>query len=135
MRSVVLRRLAALVSLLALLNVVSTVPASAAPHSLTVSTDKGTVAGTAAAGVNRFLGIPYAAPPTDVRRWQPPAPASAWPGVRPATSYGSRCPQSAAGDGPAVRERDQGAVRAGRQAGVRPTHGGCRTRALPLQRL
>ena len=90
MHSVVLRGLAALVSLLALLNVVSAVPASAAPHSLTVSTDKGAVAGTAADGVNRFLGIPYAAPPTGVRRWQPPAPASAWAGVRPATSYGSR---------------------------------------------
>lgn len=106
MHSVVLRGLAALVSLLALLNVVSAVPASAAPHSLTVSTDKGAVAGTAADGVNRFLGIPYAAPPTGVRRWQPPAPASAWPGVRPVTSYGSRCPQSAAGsdNGPGMSE-------------------------------
>ncbi|MEW9552055.1 carboxylesterase/lipase family protein [Nonomuraea sp. NPDC050783] len=60
---------------------------------MTVSTDKGAVAGVTADGVDRFLGIPYAAPPVDARRWQPPAPAPAWSGVRQATAFGSRCMQ------------------------------------------
>ncbi|WP_051831610.1 carboxylesterase/lipase family protein [Streptomyces violens] len=86
-------------SLLTLLTVVSAVPASAAPRPLTVSTDKGLVKGAATDGVDRFLGIPYAAPPVGSRRWQPPAPVSPWTGVRPATTHGSRCLQSATGNG------------------------------------
>jgi len=87
------------VSLLALLTVVSATPASAVPRSLTVSTDKGSVEGASADGIDRFLGIPYAAPPVGAKRWQPPAPASAWSGVRSASAYGSRCPQSTTGTG------------------------------------
>ncbi|MBA6440339.1 MULTISPECIES: carboxylesterase/lipase family protein [Streptomyces] len=99
MRSALRRGLAALVSLLALLTVVSATPASASHRSQTIPTDKGPVAGATAGGVDQFLGIPYAAPPVGARRWQPPAPASAWSDVRPATSYGSRCLQSATGTG------------------------------------
>ncbi|MDH6214874.1 carboxylesterase/lipase family protein [Streptomyces pseudovenezuelae] len=102
MRSVVRRELAALVSLLALLTLVSAVPSSAAPRSLTVATDKGAVAGATAGGVDRFLGMPYAAPPVGAGRWQPPA--SAWSGARSATSYGSRCPQASTGTGPGMSE-------------------------------
>lgn len=104
MRSIVRRQLAALVSLLVLLTVASAVPSSAAPRSLTISTDKGTVAGATADGVDRFLGIPYAAPPVGNKRWQPPAPASAWSSPRSATAYGSRCLQSSAGTGPGMSE-------------------------------
>lgn len=39
-----------------------------------------------------FKGIPYAAPPFGARRFQPPAPAVAWDGVRPALAYGPTAP-------------------------------------------
>ncbi|MFX5237404.1 carboxylesterase family protein, partial [Acinetobacter baumannii] len=32
--------------------------------------------------------------PTGTRRWQPPAAAPGWSGVRQATSFGSICPQT-----------------------------------------
>ena len=44
-------------------------------------------------GVDAFLGIPYAAPPTGRFRWRPPRPAGHWDGVRDATNYGPMCPQ------------------------------------------
>src|SRR5438105_10790058 len=40
-----------------------------------VQTQQGTVKGTAANGVQTFLGVPYAAPPTGPLRWKPPAAA------------------------------------------------------------
>src|SRR6476620_8999716 len=40
----------------------------------TVSTADGPVRGFVENGVNKFLGIPYAAPPTGNLRWMPPAP-------------------------------------------------------------
>ena len=45
------------------------------------------------AAVLRFLGIPYAAPPTGERRWRAPAPVEPWGGVRPARSFGPSAPQ------------------------------------------
>ncbi|MFD0689207.1 carboxylesterase/lipase family protein [Actinomadura fibrosa] len=97
MRSIVRRALAVLAGLLALLTAVSAVPASATPPPLTVSTDKGLVTGASTGGVEKFLGIPYAAPPVGSRRWQPPAPASPWTGARSATTYGPHCLQGANG--------------------------------------
>ncbi|MEU0838696.1 carboxylesterase family protein [Streptomyces sp. NPDC005962] len=100
------RVLAAAVSLAALITIPSAAPmvAPAVGRPLTVFTDKGAVAGAAAEGVGRFLGIPYAAPPVGGLRWQPPAPAATWPGVRSAERPGARCVQTATGTGPGTSE-------------------------------
>ncbi|NJB85334.1 para-nitrobenzyl esterase [Lewinella marina] len=41
-------------------------------------------------GVQRYLGIPFAAPPVGDLRWRPPQPAADWEGVRPAKEFGPR---------------------------------------------
>jgi para-nitrobenzyl esterase len=60
-----------------------------------VQTTTGTVRGVVAPEHRLFAGIPYAAPPVGPLRWQPPAPARPWPGVRDATRTGPRCMQDA----------------------------------------
>ncbi|WP_293374415.1 carboxylesterase family protein [Phenylobacterium sp. SCN 70-31] len=50
-------------------------------------------------GVRAYLGIPFAAPPVEDRRWRPPAPVVPWTGVRHAVSYPSACMQSGRGPG------------------------------------
>ena len=54
---------------------------------LVVQTADGAVRGQAGDGVRTFEGIPYAAPPVGDLRFQPPAPAEAWTGVRDATGF------------------------------------------------
>jgi para-nitrobenzyl esterase len=58
-----------------------------------VPTDKGTLHGTTSGSVRSFLGIPFAAPPTGDKRWQPPQPVDAWRETRDATNAGAMCPQ------------------------------------------
>ena len=43
--------------------------------------------------IYRFLGIPYGASPEGARRWQRPASAPAWAGVRRAVAFGPAAPQ------------------------------------------
>src|SRR5579872_1698376 len=43
--------------------------------------------------VRIFKGVPFAAPPTGNRRWQPPEPAEPWSSVRKADEFGSACVQ------------------------------------------
>src|ERR1700759_632974 len=59
----------------------------------TASTADGAVRGVGAAGVDEFLGLPYAAPPTGGLRWRPPQPPSGWKGVRDATRFAASCPE------------------------------------------
>ena len=58
-----------------------------------VQTATGAVRGVVAPDHRLFAGIPYAAPPVGPLRWQPPAPALPWSGVRDATHSGPRCMQ------------------------------------------
>jgi para-nitrobenzyl esterase len=55
----------------------------------TVATTRGSVRGrTTPQGVDAFLGIPYAEPPTGERRWAPPVPRTPWPDPLDATKFG-----------------------------------------------
>jgi para-nitrobenzyl esterase len=68
----------------------------------TVTLASGSLAGNErdAGGILSFKGIPYAAPPVGERRWQAPAPAAAWSGVRDARTFGSKCWAAAPYGGP-----------------------------------
>jgi para-nitrobenzyl esterase len=55
----------------------------------------GRLEGRRADGVDRFLGIPFAQPPTGARRFLPPEPAAPWSGVRVADEFGGAAPQNA----------------------------------------
>ncbi|WP_394829197.1 carboxylesterase/lipase family protein [Pendulispora albinea] len=65
-------------------------PDAATSSDVTVATDTGPIIGTESNGVRTFLGIPYAAPPVNARRWKAPE-AIRWSEPRPAKSYGPRC--------------------------------------------
>ena len=58
-----------------------------------VTTTGGRVRGTVDAGVNVFLGIPFAKPPIGALRLAAPEPVEPWHGVRPADSFGPPPPQ------------------------------------------
>jgi para-nitrobenzyl esterase len=63
--------------------------------SVVAATDKGPIVGLRTKTMNKFLGIPYAAPPVDGLRWEPPQPAARWHGLRDATEFANHCPQPA----------------------------------------
>jgi para-nitrobenzyl esterase len=72
-----------------------------------VQTAAGAVRGVVATDHRLFAGIPYAAPPLGSLRWQQPAPAATWPGVRDATRAGPRCLQDPGGDPEFGRQTDE----------------------------
>ncbi len=69
--------------------------AETAPIQSTVSVtvQQGEVLGIQNEGVIRFLGIPYAMPPTGNRRWNPPSAAPRWKVPFDAFAYGPECLQ------------------------------------------
>lgn len=68
-------------------------PPSDAAKTITATVSGGTLRGTEHAGIWRFLGIPYAAPPFGSLRFRPPVPAGNWEGVRDATGFSATAPQ------------------------------------------
>jgi len=71
-----------------------------------VSTNKGPVVGLRTETMNKFLGIPYAAPPVGALRWKPPQPRAAWHGQLDATQFANHCPQLASFFGLATTTED-----------------------------
>jgi carboxylesterase type B len=69
-------------------------------------TRDGIVQGFSAGGVDKFLGIPYAAPPVGSLRWRDPQPPARWHGVRSATTLPPACPQPANSNGPRSENED-----------------------------
>ena len=69
-------------------------------------TQSGTVTGIAAEGMDEFLGIRYAAPPTGPLRWQPPQPVPADIATHTATAFGAHCAQPASAYGIASASED-----------------------------
>ena len=67
----------------------------AAAETPVVTIDSGKIAGQEAAGMTRFLGIPYAAPPIGDLRWRAPQAVKPWEGVRDANAFGPVCRQTA----------------------------------------
>src|SRR6266849_3334775 len=59
-----------------------------------VATRDGRVRGISSGGIERFLGVPYTAPPVGELRWRPPQPHRHWTGVREATAFANHCPQN-----------------------------------------
>ena len=45
-----------------------------------------------------YLGIPFAAPPVDEKRWRLPVREESWNGVRAADKFGEPCPQDLSPD-------------------------------------
>src|SRR5581483_701140 len=68
------RLLAAVVSFVLPIVLVPTAKASVSGRAPVVRTDHGFVRGSTVDGVDKFLGIPFAAPPVGDRRFAPPAP-------------------------------------------------------------
>lgn len=75
----------------------SALPAVQAVKSLVVSTSSGLLLGgidSVTPNVVHFLGVPYAEPPTDARRWLPAVRKTGQCGeIIDATSFGPACPQ------------------------------------------
>jgi para-nitrobenzyl esterase len=64
-----------------------------AAYGQVITIDQGMLAGSRADGVERYLGVPFAAAPIGALRWQAPKPAPNWRGVRNATTTAPICLQ------------------------------------------
>ena len=73
-----------------------------------VETGFGKIEGESRGAHERFLGIPYAAPPVGPRRWRAPEAPAAWAHTRPAIAFAPACPQTpSALPGMAVGAQDE----------------------------
>ena len=70
-------------------------PPTASPDSLRTLAQGEVVGFVGRHGDHRFLGLPFAAPPTGELRWRAPRPAETWSGTREALTAGASCPQFA----------------------------------------
>ncbi|KAI0699094.1 carotenoid ester lipase precursor [Cytidiella melzeri] len=61
----------------------------------TVTLDEGTFVGATSGSTNKFLGIPFAKPPTGDLRFSLPVANDPYTGTHQATSFGQSCPQQA----------------------------------------
>jgi carboxylesterase type B len=95
-------------------------PAAATTRQPVAHTQTGLVRGTSAAGVDSFLGIPYAAPPVGDLRFATPRAPAPWHGVRDATTWGDTCPAAASSNGPRSETEDCLFVNVQRPAHARP---------------
>jgi para-nitrobenzyl esterase len=86
------RFLASLLTFLLVLPVLCLAAGCGTPTAV-VSLDSGKVQGTMVGGTQRYLGIPYAAPPVGALRWREPQPVKTWQGVRRCDAVGPECPQ------------------------------------------
>lgn len=90
------RKVAVVVSGILLLSVLSSLFTGCGSAQVpVVGLDSGKVSGAAVSGLDRYLGIPYAAPPMGELRWRPPQPVESWEGVKSCTKVGPDCPQIA----------------------------------------
>jgi para-nitrobenzyl esterase len=93
------RRLSGVISTVAtILFAACTAMAARADHlTATVHVATGDLQGKVVAGVDEFLGIPYAAPPVGDLRWRPPAAPASWSGTRRVTAFANTCAQASRG--------------------------------------
>lgn len=68
--------------------------ATARASAVEIALPAGRLRGSAAAGIRRFLNVPYAAPVGGANRFGPPHPVVPWEGVRDATAAGPTAPQA-----------------------------------------
>jgi len=94
------------VGLVTVLGAVMGPTANAGSDHVVAVTNTGSVVGVRTDTMNKFLGIPYAAPPVKDLRWQPPQPPAPWRGLRDATQFANHCPQPASFFGVASTTED-----------------------------
>ena len=71
-----------------------------------ITLSDGIVVGEVDGATRRFLGIPFAAPPTGERRWLPPEPPEPWDNPLEASEFSAACPQLGSTTSPEASENE-----------------------------
>jgi para-nitrobenzyl esterase len=77
------------------LTAAAAVAADRAGSTAAVNVTGGQIAGTRAAAMRTYLGVPFAAPPVGTLRWRSPQPVVPWKGVKQADRFSAACAQTA----------------------------------------